>query len=93
MVSSSSLDKGLIQVAMSITIHSKIITTIISHSTKAMETLVLKIEIIQMQANTKDTTIRTIPNLIITITIINPKIITQITNIRETAITQEAIKN
>ena len=79
---------------MSITIHSIIITTIISHSTKAMETLVLKIDIIQMQVYPKDTTIRTIINPIITITIIkNPKIITQIRNIRETTITQEAIKN
>ena len=79
---------------MSITIHSKIITTIISHSTKAMETLVLKIDIIQMQVYPKDTTIRTIINPMITITIIkSPKIITQITNIRETTITQEAIKN
>ena len=86
---SSSLDKGLIQVALSITIHNKTITTIISHSTKAMETLVLKIDIIQMQVYPKDTTIRTIPNLIITITIIkSPKIITQIRNIRETTITQ-----
>ena len=77
---SSSLDKGLIQVALSITIHNKTITTIISHSTKAMETLVLKIDIIQMQVYPKDTTIRTI--------IKSPKIITQIRNIRETTITQ-----
>ena len=59
-----------------------------------METVSLRTDIIQMPVFLKDTTTKTILNLIMLITIIkNHKIITPITNISEITITQEAIKN
>ena len=74
-----------------IAIHKVLITTtIISHS---METVSLRTDIIQTPVFLKDTTTKTILNLMLIAIIKNHKIITPITNISEITITQEAIKN